>query len=421
MKSTKPSLKLQYVFRLLCLVAGFSLQVDLAKADDFLEDGSSTPLQIDIVDDLVSLNARDVPVENLLDEIARQTDLIVVLHGPLEHRITLELNQFSLAETLRHILRDVSFALYEAKNESAVKNPRHRATLWVFSGETANPMTHTAMQLRPSSASSSTVDIESLESDMVNGETHIRKRAVKGLRKLDANDAITPLSLALVDEDEDVRVKAVYALADIGGDEAAASLSTALNDASAWVRTEAAYALGATGGDTAIQVLKQAMRDTDQDVRESAIEAYTDIGGEDSARALAMALDDPNTSLQIEAVDGLGEIGGDAAIQVLQHAIDHKKYAVREAVIEALVDIGGDDAAYSLATALNDENTKLRAHAVDALGRIGGQTAINLLRQALDDLQRSIREAADKNLAKTLRIDTKRLLSVTFWSRSFAE
>ena len=400
MKSTKSNNLMFRAAHLAGLVAGLTLLVDFVAAQDVFDDSSSGHLQVEIVDDLVTLKARDVSVETLLKEIVRQTDLVVVLHGPLDKRITMELHELPLSETLHRILRDETFALHEAQTESAAEKSPYHAKLWVFSGGSIDPTTPTGKVLRPSSAVRSSADIEALESDVINGDIQVRKQAVRGLRRLDADQAVTPLSLALGDEDEDVRVKAIYALADFGGDEAAASLTTALGDTSAWVRTEAAYALGATGGDTAIQVLKQAMRDTERDVRETAIEAYTDIGGDDSARALVIALDDPDTSLRIEAVDALGEIGGGAAIQILQLAFEAEENEVREAVIEALIDIGGDEAARPLATALSDDNTDLRAQAVDALGKIGGKIAIRLLRQALNDPESSIRAAADKNLAK---------------------
>jgi HEAT repeat protein len=308
----------------------------------------------------------------------RRTGLAVILHGPLDEHVSLELDQAPLRESLHKILRDEIFALYETWTDLTLDNASRPMTLWVFPEGSVGHPEFPGKLLYSSSEAGSGINVEVLKSDVIDMNARVRLRAVKGLRKA---EAITPLSVALVDEDENIRVQTIYAMADIGGDQAAAALTVALADGNAWVRQEAAYALASIGGETAIQSLKQILRDSDREIKETAIEAYTDIGGAESAWALAMVLDDPDTSLRMQAVEALGEIGGDSAIQILRNAIGDGESEVREAVVEALIEIGGDDAVRLLANSLNDENID-RQQVVDALAKIGGEAASHALQLA---------------------------------------
>ncbi len=327
------------------LVACILLFVNGVMAQDAFEArqvsaaSATSYLNVEMSDDLVTLKAHNVSVRDVLDEIARQSDLIVVSRSPLHGRLTLELERLPLFEALRRIMRGRSYLLHQAQAATGARiaDDERQSTLWVFSDESANDpgYTEAASHSLPGIKSA----IEVLQSKLMSDDVRVRQEAIKGLRRLKVNEVIAPLSYALADEDKKVRVKAIYALADIGGDNAVAAMAAAAGDENAWVRAETAYALGTLGGDTAIQVLQYSLHDVDSDVRESAIEAFTEIGGGQSARALAVALQDTDASLRVEAIEALGDIGGETAMRLLGQALEDQDNTVRKAANEALAEL----------------------------------------------------------------------------------
>ena len=103
------------------LAACFLLFVNGVMAQDVFEDrqvsadSATSYLNVEMSDDLVTLTAHNVGVRDVLDEIARQSDLIVVSHAPLRGRLTLELERLPLFEALRRILRGQSYLLHQAQ------------------------------------------------------------------------------------------------------------------------------------------------------------------------------------------------------------------------------------------------------------------------------------------------------------------
>jgi hypothetical protein len=83
--------------RLACLVAGLTLLVDFVRAQDTLEGRRAATqtspgyLHVETADDIVTVTARDVAVKDLLEEIARQSGLVLVLRDPLDERVTVKL------------------------------------------------------------------------------------------------------------------------------------------------------------------------------------------------------------------------------------------------------------------------------------------------------------------------------------------
>ncbi len=326
------------------VVAALFLQLDCVTAQNFIPvsggfaDRSSSDLQVEISDDLVTLRARNASIQNILDELALRTDLVLVSYDSPEGRLTLELHRLPLSEVLMHILHGRSFLLHQvqaASSDTEGEQHERSSTLWIFSEGSAYGAVN--------NSSVSTSAIESLEAQLMSGDVSVRREAVKNARKLNGDEASAPLSLALADEDAMVRVKAIYGLADIGGDQAVGALAAALADENAGVREEAAYALGVIGSDAAVQFLEHALHDADSDVRESAIEAFTEIGGGQSARVLAIALQDTDVSLRVEAVEALADIGGETAIGLLDQALEDQDNAVRKAANEALTELLSHD------------------------------------------------------------------------------
>ncbi len=139
---------------LLGLTAGFALFVTRIEAQSTLrmteDQGQSSPsgVFVHFADDYLTVKAHDVPLRKLLQEIARQTGLTLVLRDALEDEITIEFHRLSLDEGLRRILRQHSFAVEysQRKREDAESTTPRPTKLWI---------------LHPSSASSAEQSIRS--------------------------------------------------------------------------------------------------------------------------------------------------------------------------------------------------------------------------------------------------------------------
>ena len=106
-----------FTFRLLCLTVSTAFLPTIAQTGDKLKTtkAQTQPSQsasfIQFANDLLTVEAQDVPLKELLDEIARQSGLSVVGFGSLDDDITIEFHSLSLDEGMRLILRHHSFAL----------------------------------------------------------------------------------------------------------------------------------------------------------------------------------------------------------------------------------------------------------------------------------------------------------------------
>ena len=251
-------------------------------------------LHVEVEDGLFSIEALDVTTRAVLEEIARQSGLVVVSTDPLQQRIDATFNGVTLSTAIRRILRQQSFTLLVGAEPS---------NLWIYvNGDGSSP-------------------------------------PGPGFRTADPEQQILPLSLALSDGARQARLDAVTELAIVESEDAISLVAAALGDEDAKVRAEAAYALGEIGGHDSLQLLQQALLDPDNRVREAAIEAFAEIGGEESARALAGVLNDTEASLREDAVDALGEMGGDTAIRILQQATADEREYIREAAEEYIAEL----------------------------------------------------------------------------------
>ena len=107
-----------------------SLAPFFAGADD-----RTGELSVRVDDGLVSLTASDVPVQDVIQEIATQSDLRIVQHVTLDRAITLNLDRQPLSDVLDEILKNNSYQLYQgvsSDDEAEADNPVP-GTLWIFS------------------------------------------------------------------------------------------------------------------------------------------------------------------------------------------------------------------------------------------------------------------------------------------------
>lgn len=106
-----------FTFQLVCITVVLLCLVNIVQAEDVLKatktqtQQSQRALSVQFDNDFLTVKAEDVPLQEVLQEIARQSDLSVEGSGLLEDKITIQFDRLTLDEGLRLILRRYSFAL----------------------------------------------------------------------------------------------------------------------------------------------------------------------------------------------------------------------------------------------------------------------------------------------------------------------
>ncbi len=305
-----------FTFNLVCLTLSLTFLSTITQAEDKRKttDAKTQPTQsarvIHFANDHLTVKVQDVSLQELLQEIARQRGLALVLPGSFEDPITIEFHELRFDEGLRRILRHQSFAVeysQQTRDERQSTVPRPKK-LWVFSKGDEDYLVQTTR---------------------VNGSSG--QEAILDSPRLPAN----PTS-----EDSGERQEAVEAptapLATIWGEEPARALAVALEDDNFWVRDAAVEALEELSGDEAARALATAVQNEETWIREAAVKALGKIGGDEAAYALAPALQDENSWIRWEAVEALGEVGGESAVRLLEQALAGEDEFVRDTAAEQL-------------------------------------------------------------------------------------
>jgi hypothetical protein len=280
------------------LLIGSSLAPAFVVADE-----STSDLYVHNDDGFISLSAQNVPAQDVLLEIATQSDLKLVQRLVLDRDISLTVERQGLTDVLGLILENDSYQLYQGASSEDDSGPGEAipGVLWVFSEGSALAPAATAF----------------FETVIFLGDIGAKKEAIRELRRLGTRDAVQTLSLALGDEDARVRNAAIEALSRIGGDEALAAIASAAMHEDARIRGKAADALATVGGYSSAEYLNLALYDEDPNVRASVIDSLGDLGDEQSIQTIRRALLDPDPAVRERAVEVLDELEDDAAFRAL--------------------------------------------------------------------------------------------------------
>ena len=241
---------------------------------------SNPPRLVRIANNLLTVKVHDASVEELIEEIARQSGLNIVWYGTISERITLDFQGLALDQALARILRRHSFALASAQGGEGEGTAAQPRKLWIIpkGAEGSPPQAAAANQSeRDDVLQDESLDITLLIAALRSEDSWEREEAVEALGEIGGPESAQFLGVALTDEDEDVRQAAIAALAHIGGDRAAQVLAVALEDEDEWFREEAVEALGEIGGNSAIRLLEQALSDEYDGVRDTAEELLEEL------------------------------------------------------------------------------------------------------------------------------------------------
>lgn len=265
--------------------------------------GAAAPaaaVELDIEDGLVTIDATDVPQQEILDAIANRRGIRLVQQAALTRRVSIHADRQPLASVLDELLgtSDSYLLFLPAAAPTELGRPRIPGTLWVFAAGTG-------------------YGLDFLESVLLRGEPGERKEAVRVLGKFATPAAVRTLALALGDDDGRIRRAAIETLAAIGSDEALAALASAALAGEPATRAAAAESLGAAGGASARAYLHLALEDEDPRPRAAALEALGDLGGDLSRARIERALSDPNPYVRERALDIIEELDDEALFHAL--------------------------------------------------------------------------------------------------------
>ena len=244
-----------------CIATGLTFCLGLAQA--------AGDLRIHASDDVITIKADETSTRHVLEELSRQTSLVVVSQAALDQLVSVEINEPTLATAIRRLLRHRNFLLQQSGDLEG--------SLWIFSNDAGNGQQAWATpgKTRPSLEHDN--DFSSYLILMSSLDASDRREAMFGFGEVADEDSIEYLRMGLSDPDEGVRGEAIQSLAELGGNESVEALGFALSDREARVRVDAVEALGEIGGPEAVKLLRQATTDGNDTVREAATEWLTEL------------------------------------------------------------------------------------------------------------------------------------------------
>lgn len=299
----------EVIYQTLCLFLCFILPLSA----EVLEDGEGVKggLEVKYQNELLSVNAVNFILSEVLNEITKQTGLKISLLGRLDERISVHVENLSLDKALSKIIGNKANYIfyYNQKVSEDGTNLLHLAEVKVYPQEKRLPLFSGSnpqivqegspqstllkisevpgetQRLAETNSKRSEIAKEKIGEELLgalkSSESEVRENAVFALGEIGDHRAIEPLIQSLKDDNPWVRESAAYALARIGDRKAVEPLIKSLSDENPWVRESAVRALGAIGDEKAVEPIMKLLNDEDGDVRESAAEVLKSITGKE--------------------------------------------------------------------------------------------------------------------------------------------
>lgn len=252
---------------------------------------------IQFANDQLTVKVKDMSLRELLQEITRQSGLILFWYGSPEERITMQFHRLPLDVGLRQILSQKNFAIEYAQqtHEDGKSTVRLPTKLWIFhnNGEKTYPI-HTMlaedaeqdMEENALGTFELPLDVRSVESLTLalskEKSDEVRQEIIQAMAWLGDEQAIEPLERVLrEDQNSDLRESAVLALLQIGGDEVIDPIANAITDKDSTVRELSLIALAEVGSVRASEAMRQALEHGDRKARNKTAELFRQLQGND--------------------------------------------------------------------------------------------------------------------------------------------
>ncbi len=309
-------------------VLGIGVQGRPVLAAAAQQEASPVAIDVTVEDEVLAVNVRNVPLEDVLRAIAERAGLRLRLVGDLGSPITAWF-AVRLEEGLRHLVGNNGLIMiYEPAHDQA-------GQLMLTEIRVSGPPDGHIVTIEPAVKESS---LERVYDGLDRVDRKSKLRAVRELHGLDDEAAIDDLALVLAQEkDQKVRRLAAFGLGDAGGAKALAALSTALGDKDRSIRFHAIHGLAKIGGEESAEALTTTVKDLDPAVRLQTVLALQRIGDASTVGVLTKVLgEDEDPEVRRVAARTLNRMGGDEAWRALFDATTDPDLRVREAAAAAI-------------------------------------------------------------------------------------
>ena len=227
-----------------------------------------------------------------------------------------------------------------------------------------------------------------------------RRAAALELPKLDVEQAIPLIQLALGDGDVEVRLAAADAAIHLRWAPAAEAVLPWLGDREARLRIKACEVARAMPSPRAVPALARALSDADAAVRAPAAEALGEQASADAVAPLLGKLDDPLPPVRIQVVRALARLRDGRAVVPLVGKVQDSVSDVRREVARALGDLGDVRASQALLLQLRDNVSEVRLEALRSLGRLRAADAVDAIAPLAAEHQTAVRQTALEALGR---------------------
>jgi hypothetical protein len=274
----------------------------------------AAPFVVEVRDDLLTVKVQQLPLEQVLKEVAQQSGISLRIQGSLAEPVSVVFENLPLDDGVKRLLKDRNFVLIYSRGPAGAA-PQQLTEVLVFSTTPATPASTVARRPEPESArgparAGATGGQQQggwsalISQGLQDGDPAVRKEVIERLGALGDKRAVEPLIRALGDEDVEVRTSATSALEDIRDERAIEPLGRILlADADEMVRAQAAQALAYIGGEQALAALEAALHDKATQVRRTVVEALISIGGERASALLEQVSADMQVDVQEEPAE----------------------------------------------------------------------------------------------------------------------
>jgi len=259
----------------------------------------------------LSINARQVPLAQVLQEVARQTAIEVQGVEGLRDNISVRFTNLPLREGLQKFLAPVNYLLLE---ETSPRGGTRPTRLLVFGRRAVPPLLASVVTLS--------------EEGRMMPEGEGGEERLKALEAFAQQGDEVALQQALRDPDESVQMKALELLAQRDQRQATARLLDMAKSDQPATRSQALRLLHESGyadEGTVVAALGTAL--ADKGMRDYAIQALADRGGPDAMEYLRQAFRDPDPSVRRLVIESTAPQGQSRSL--LQEAIADPDETVR--------------------------------------------------------------------------------------------
>jgi hypothetical protein len=254
--------------------------------------GPAALVDVRVAEGRVSLDARDVPLADLLRVIGERAGVPMHLEGDLSTPVTRVFTNVPLEQAIQRLARGHSLSFAFAGPERP-GGQGGLAEVWVIS---ASPQ---AGRPVPAAPANPLANPPARATDL---------QAVQALARRSDPEAAVELGRMLAqDTDPAVRSRAATALGRVSGPQAAAGLTAALGDEAVSVRIQALRSLRQVAGEQAIDPIARVLAaDPDPSVRRTAARLLGELPGPAAQSALrSAAADDADESVRRAATEAL--------------------------------------------------------------------------------------------------------------------